>query len=205
MISIVNSVLHIFESILSQEELPDFYEENLEQISQACIFILETDLPQVQEAKDFEKVFKARAKVVRMVQLYQFKFGEYFEAKADLFFQKIWEQVSGNKVSAARECERLIFAIVRYIGECTVNPKYKDFIRGNLECLFQVLIIPNISITEQDVEEYECEPEQYIKNDLEESDQETRRRHCMKFVTKLSAQFDQDVSQLISQFITSMQ
>ena len=86
MISIVNSVLHIFESILSQEELPDFYEENLEQISQACIFILETDLPQVQDAKDYEKVFKARAKVVRLVQLYQFKFGEYFEAKADLFF-----------------------------------------------------------------------------------------------------------------------
>ena len=45
MISMVNSVLHIYESILSQEELPDFYEENLEQISQVCIFILETDFP----------------------------------------------------------------------------------------------------------------------------------------------------------------
>ena len=29
-ISIVNSILHIFESILSQEELPDFYEDNLQ-------------------------------------------------------------------------------------------------------------------------------------------------------------------------------
>ena len=47
MIQMVNSVLHIFESILSQEELPDFYEENLEQISQACIFILETDFMQL--------------------------------------------------------------------------------------------------------------------------------------------------------------
>ena len=43
MISMVNSVLHIYESILSQEELPDFYEENLEQISQVCTFILESD------------------------------------------------------------------------------------------------------------------------------------------------------------------
>ena len=63
----VNSVLHIFESILSQEELPEFYEENLEQISQACVFILETDVMQLQSSKDFEKLFKARAKVVRMV------------------------------------------------------------------------------------------------------------------------------------------
>ncbi len=43
MIKISNSVLHIIESILSQEELPDFYEENLEQISQLCIYLLDTD------------------------------------------------------------------------------------------------------------------------------------------------------------------
>ena len=67
MIQMVNSVLHIFESILSQEELPEFYEENLEQISQACVFVLETDFMQLQSSKDFEKLFKARAKVVRMV------------------------------------------------------------------------------------------------------------------------------------------
>jgi hypothetical protein len=30
LISTANSVLHILESILAQEELPDFYEENLE-------------------------------------------------------------------------------------------------------------------------------------------------------------------------------
>ena len=91
MISMCNSVLHIFESILSQEELPDFYEENLDQISQVCIFILDTDYPAMSAAPDFEKLFKARAKVVRMVHLYQFKFGEHFESKEQQFFQKIWE------------------------------------------------------------------------------------------------------------------
>lgn len=45
-----------------------------------------------------------------------------------------------------------------------------------------MIIIPNISITEEDIEEYECEPQNYIKNDLEESDVETRRYQCMKFV-----------------------
>jgi hypothetical protein len=45
LVSICNSVLHIIESILSQEELPDFYEENLDAISQACFFILDTDYP----------------------------------------------------------------------------------------------------------------------------------------------------------------
>jgi len=33
LVSTAKSVLHIFESVLSQEELPDFYEENLENIT----------------------------------------------------------------------------------------------------------------------------------------------------------------------------
>lgn len=94
MVSIINSVLHIYESILSQEELPDFYEENLGQISQVCVYVLETDFAQLQELKDIELLYKTRAKVVRLAILYQFKFSEYFEGQQDTFFSKIWEQVS---------------------------------------------------------------------------------------------------------------
>lgn len=42
--------------------------------------------------------------------------------------------------------------------------------------IFQTIILPNISITQDDQDEYEDEPDMYIKNDLEESDTETRRR-----------------------------
>lgn len=45
-LSICNSTLHIIESILSQEELPDFYEENLQTITQCCTVILSTEFPQ---------------------------------------------------------------------------------------------------------------------------------------------------------------
>ena len=129
MVSIVNSVLHVFESILSQEELPDFYEENLDQIAQVCVFILDTDFAQLQSLQDQERLYKARAKVVRVVSLYQFKFSEHFkEDKQDLFFQKIWEQVAQQKIAPVRECDRLIFAIVKYIGDSAGIAKYKDFI-----------------------------------------------------------------------------
>lgn len=38
--SVMNSILHIIESILGQEELPDFYEENLKMITDGFLFIL---------------------------------------------------------------------------------------------------------------------------------------------------------------------
>lgn len=94
--------------------------------------MMETDYPQLQNLSDAEKLFKARAKVVRMVHLYQFKFAEYFEKQADMFFGKIWEQISLSKISPTRECERLIFAIVRYLGECAAIPSYRGFMKDNL-------------------------------------------------------------------------
>jgi len=75
LLGIINSVLHIIESILSQEELPDFYEENLQTISEACFFIIEL---QFNSPEQPDLLLKARAKVVRLVHLYTFKFGDLF-------------------------------------------------------------------------------------------------------------------------------
>ncbi len=70
----------------------------------------------------------------------------------------------------------------------------KAFFKENMVPLFQLIIVPNISITEDDFEEYEMEPDSYIRNDLEESDQDTRRRECMKFVQQLSKNFPAEVT-----------
>ena len=52
-----------------------------------------------------------------------------------------------------------------------------------------MLVLPFISITQEDIDEFEDEPQAYIKNDLEESDVDSRRRQCMKFVQQLSKRF----------------
>lgn len=48
--------------------------------------------------------------------------------------------------------------------------------------IFDILILPNVSITKEDLDEYDDDPDAYIRNDLEESDVDTRRRYCMKFM-----------------------
>ena len=63
------------------------------------------------------------------------------------------------------------------------------------------MVIPNISLTQQDIDDYEDEPHTYLKNDLEESDTETRRRQCMKFVQALSKRYPAEINGLINGFI----
>ena len=90
--------------------------------------------------------------------------------------------VLNNQVPANKQNEKLIRSIIRYLAEMAIYNDLKAFFKENMVPLFQLIIVPNISITEDDFEEYEMEPDSYIRNDLEESDQDTRRRECMKFV-----------------------
>jgi hypothetical protein len=81
-----------------------------------------------------------------------------------------------NQVPSTKQNEKLIMAIVRYFNEMSSFPEMNDFFRKNMMPMFSLIVVPNISLTEDDVAEYEDEPETYIKNDLEESDTDTRKR-----------------------------
>lgn len=199
--SVMNSILHIIESILSQEELPDFYEEQLPAITGVCLFILSQDYPKLQEVP--EEITKARGKVVSLVYLYTFKFGEYFGQYQDPMFQAIWQMIVGNKVQPNKQCEKLVKITVKYLGEMANQKSKEDFYKMNLIKIFDTLILPNISITADDMDEYEDDPDAYIRNDLEESDVETRRRYCMKLVQQLSKKFSQDVTNLIGNYVNN--
>lgn len=99
-LGIMGAIFHIIESILSQEELPDFYEEKLPQISEMLAFVLETNFPKFQRVPD--QLIKCRSKVIRVVHLYSFKFGEEFKGYMNFFFEKIWGLICNNHVQACK-------------------------------------------------------------------------------------------------------
>lgn len=167
----------------------------------ACQFILTQDYPAFGSVP--AEIIKARGKVVSLVYLYTFKFGEFFREYQDPMFDSIWSAILNNKVQATKQCEKLVRSTVKYMGEITLMPSKTQFIKMNLMKIFDLLILPNISITEDDFNEYEDDPDAYIRNDLEESDTETRRRHCMKFVQQLSKKFPDDVGSLVGNYVNT--
>jgi hypothetical protein len=66
--------------------------------------------------------------------------------------------VAQSRITVARDNERLVFAIVRYLGDCASIPAYQEFIKQNLGMVFSVLIQPNIAITQDDMDEYFEDP-----------------------------------------------
>jgi len=52
----------------------------------------------------------------------------------------------------------MVQAVVRYFSECVAMPNYSEFIKTNLQSIFEIIILPNISITTDDVDLFEDEP-----------------------------------------------
>jgi hypothetical protein len=105
------------------------------------------------------ELVKCRHKAVRLIHLYQFKFAEYFANFSQFFFQKIWQMVLNGQVNASKQNEKVVQVVIRYLSEMSTFPDLIEFFRGIMLQLFTLLIVPNISITEDDLEEYEMEPE----------------------------------------------
>lgn len=76
-----------------------------------------------------------------------------------------------------------------YIANSAASPDRKPFIETNLMKVFQIVVMPNIAVTDDEIDEFEDDPDSYVRNDLEEADLETRRRNCLKFVQRLGRQF----------------
>lgn len=43
--------------------------------------------------------------------------------------------------------ERLLYALVRYYGDCSALKNYQEFIRSNLQQVLEILVLPWIAIT----------------------------------------------------------
>lgn len=108
---------------------------------------MENDFAQFQQDENKLWLNKARAKVIRLVTLYQSKFLEYFKGYQDKFFQVVWGLVAQNRISVGKESERLVFSLLRYLGDCSSISNYQDFMRQNLQAIFTALILPNIALT----------------------------------------------------------
>lgn len=87
-------------------------------------------------------------------------------------------------------CEQVILPNLFLRGEFLLFFCFSPFERMNLE---------------SDVEEFEDNPEEYIRKDIEKSDSATRRRAACDFLQALCIFFESPVVALYSQYVDIMQ
>lgn len=190
---------------LSYQDLPEELEDTLSLWMPRFQEILSFENPVIErEALDSEptSIEILKSNIIEIVNLYTQKYDEEFEPYLQDFIMKIWQLLTEAQESP--RFDTLVFTGMQFL--CTIskrtqtnkifgedNPNNTD---GPIQQIFSKIIVPNSRLRETDVENFEDNPDEFIRSDLEGSDTDTRRKAASDLVKALSEHFEKTMTAL---------
>lgn len=188
---------------LSCQDLPPQFEDNLGQIAALLHKYLTFDAKAAQtddedEAGPLEEV---RADIFRVLILYTQKYEDAFGPHLAQFVSTTWNMLTS--VGTQTKYDTVVARALEFLTTVAgINSHAQSF--NSPEVLGQVtekVVIPNLSLRDSDIELFEDEPIEFIRRDLEGSDDGSRRRCATNFLKRLMEQFEKEVTTVVLRYI----
>ena len=197
-----NLIIKLFYD-LSCQDLPPVFEDSMAPVASLLhkylTFqdkLLETD--DDAEAGPLEHV---KAGIFEILELWIQKYEDAFGEHVGQFIGTSWNLLI--TVGSETKYDILVSKALQFLNAVTGSTEHaKAF--GEESTLSQVVervVIPNLTLRDSDMELFEDEPIEFIRRDLEGSDNDTRRRAATDFLRNLMARFERMVSAVVLRYI----
>jgi exportin-2 (importin alpha re-exporter) len=177
-LEILNSIICLFHQI-NYQDFPEFFEDNLNTWMNVVKAVIELNLPQ-EIFQKFKNIFKAflqlKTKTMRSLNLYCYNYYEDFKEYHDSFIQPVWNMViitKNNEIFYKLNKELLEYYKVLFNND-RINSQYFNITEIS-QHIIQNLIIPNLKLTDKEMDDFEDNPVNYLKVELEEVDMESSK------------------------------
>ncbi|KAF2861245.1 Cse1-domain-containing protein [Piedraia hortae CBS 480.64] len=188
---------------LSTHDLPPQFEENLGAIAEQLHKYLTYDNKALHTDDDDEAgpLEHVRVGVFRVLVLYSKMYDEDFRPYMTPFIETSWNLLTGLGPQSKYDAVvgRALEFLTIVVG---LNQYAQQF--NSADVLGQItekVVVPNVSLRESDIETFEDEPIEFIRKDLEGSDEGTRRRAAIGFLRKLMEQFEDMVTTVVMRYV----
>ncbi|KAF2743012.1 Cse1-domain-containing protein [Sporormia fimetaria CBS 119925] len=175
---------------LSCQDLPPVFEDNLGAICSLMHKYLLYDNTALHTDDDAESgpLEYVRAGIFQCLELYLQKYEDVFGAHLGQFVETAWSFLMS--VGLETKYDILVSKALQFLTIVAGTQHAEAFnSQGVLVQIIEKVILPNITLRESDVELFEDEPIEFIRRDLEGSDNDTRRRAATEFLRKLMSRF----------------
>ncbi len=138
--------------------------------------------------------------ILENINLYANKYEDVFEPYLPQFTQVVWKLLL--EVDTNVKYDQLATNGIKFLT--TVASKQMNVGLFNdqvLQDIIQQIVVKNITATENDEELFDMNPSDYIRKDMEGSDQDTRRRAAVDLIRTLMKFFANKVSELCLNYI----
>ncbi|RDL35142.1 putative importin-alpha export receptor [Venustampulla echinocandica] len=200
-VEVLNLLVKIFYD-LSCQDLPPIFEENLADVTSLLHKYLTYDNPLLATDDDAESgpLEFVKAGICEAMTLYMQKYEDAFGELCKPFITSAWSLLT--TIGPETKFDILVSKALHFLtAVASIGGHAQIF--NNEETLGQVVekvILPNISLRESDIEQFEDEPIEYIRRDLEGSDADTRRRAATDFLRKLLEKFEGLVTEVVGRY-----
>jgi len=200
--STLNLAIKLFYD-LSCQDLPPVFEENMASISALLLKYLTYDSPLLQTDDEAESgpLEYVKAGIFEALVLYVQKYEDAFGPHLGQFVESSWTLLT--TIGPDTKYDVLVSKALQFLTSVTKINQYAQSFNNDaiLGRVVEQVILPNLSMRESDVELFEDEPIEFIRRDLEGSDNDTRRRAATDFLRQLMEQFEKLVTDVVSQYI----
>ncbi|OJT05838.1 Importin-alpha re-exporter [Trametes pubescens] len=168
-------LVDIFYDLTCQDLPPDIEDSHAQFFgpeSGLFLKLLQWDPPQLQgDPDDTTPSLPSQIKtsILEIVELFVKLYPETLQASASVeaFVRSIWELVGGGKRPSVAD-DGLVSQSLRFIASAIRTGYYKDLFgsKETISGLVQGVVVPNVSLREHDLEQFEDDPLEYIRLDL---------------------------------------
>ena len=188
---------------LSVQDLPPIFEENFAAITSLLhrYISYQNDLLRTSEDGQASPLELVKSDIFEVLSLYAQKYEEEIGPHVGPFLESSWNLL--NTVGSESKYDILVSKALGFLTSVTHSQKHAQSFNDETIAsqVVEKVVLPNVVLRDSDVELFEEEPIEFIRNDLEGSDAETRRRAATDFLKQLSAHFPQMVTSLVFKYI----
>ncbi|KAF2785572.1 Cse1-domain-containing protein [Melanomma pulvis-pyrius CBS 109.77] len=187
---------------LSCQDLPPVFEDNIVAISSLLHKYLVYDSPALHSDDDSESGPQeyVKAGIFEILMLYVHKYEDAFGAQLGPFIESTWNFLMS--VGLETKYDIVVSKALQFLTAVAGTPHAESF--NNQAVLVQIIekvILPNLTLRESDEELFEDEPIEFIRRDLEGSDNDTRRRAATNFLRHLMSRYEDLVTTTAKTYI----
>lgn len=188
---------------LNYQDLPEFFEDNMEKWMTHFLTLLTKDNPLLQTKADDEAgpMELLKSQICDNVALYAQKYDEEFQPFLPKFVEAIWNLLVSTGIEV--KYDLLVSNAIGFLASIADRAQYKQLFESE-EAMKQIcerIILPNMAFRDADEEVFDMNPEEYIRRDIEGSDIDTRRRAACDLVRALCKFFEAEVTKIFSSYV----
>ncbi|XP_011881255.1 PREDICTED: exportin-2 [Vollenhovia emeryi] len=191
---------------LNFQDLPEFFEDNMEAWMRNFHTLLHADVPSLKTTNEEEAgvIEQLKSQVCDNVGLYALKYDEEFQPYLPLFVTAVWNLLTSTGQNP--KYDALVSNALQFLATVADRAQYRHLFEdpATLGNICEKVIIPNMEFRESDNELFVDNPEEYIRRDIEGSDVDTRRRAACDLVKVLSKSFEEKIMDIFGAYIQVM-